>query len=121
MAWLYLFAASHFEMAWIYSLRFMSEKKLKPLHWQCFFSERGGWTVIWPFYSYIVFGRANVWCISQAMKDIPASTCLAVWMGTALVGVKLVEILFLKGTYDMYQFLYIGLILVGIGGLKRNP
>jgi multidrug transporter EmrE-like cation transporter len=37
------------------------------------------------------------------------------------VGVKLVEILFLKGTYDMYQFLYIGLILLGIAGLKRNP
>jgi multidrug transporter EmrE-like cation transporter len=42
-------------------------------------------------------------------------------MGTALSGVKLVEILVLKGTYDMYQFLYIGMILVGIVGLKRNP
>jgi multidrug transporter EmrE-like cation transporter len=42
-------------------------------------------------------------------------------MGTALIGVKLVEILFLKGTYDMVQFLFIGLILVGIVGLKQNP
>jgi multidrug transporter EmrE-like cation transporter len=42
-------------------------------------------------------------------------------MGTALVGVKLVEILFLKGTYDMYQFLYMGLILIGVVGLRQNP
>jgi multidrug transporter EmrE-like cation transporter len=42
-------------------------------------------------------------------------------MGTAVVGVKLIEILFLKGTYDMYQLLYFGLIIVGIVGLKRNP
>ena len=51
----------------------------------------------------------------------PASTALAVWMGTALVGVKLVEILFLKGSYDVYQFFYMGLILIGIVGLKRMP
>jgi quaternary ammonium compound-resistance protein SugE len=55
------------------------------------------------------------------MKEIPASTALAVWMGTALVGVKLVEILFLKTPYDYWQFFYIGLILVGIVGLKRTP
>ena len=55
------------------------------------------------------------------MKDIPASTCLAVWMGTALVGVKLVEIFFLKTPYDYWQFLYIGLILVGVVGLRRMP
>jgi quaternary ammonium compound-resistance protein SugE len=55
------------------------------------------------------------------MKEIPASTALAVWMGTTLVGVKLAEIFFLKGTYDFYQFLYIGLILIGIVGLKRHP
>jgi quaternary ammonium compound-resistance protein SugE len=55
------------------------------------------------------------------MKDIPASTCLAVWMGTALVGVKLVEILFLKMPYNGWQFLFIGFILLGIVGLKKLP
>jgi quaternary ammonium compound-resistance protein SugE len=121
MAWLYLFAASLFEMAWTFSLRFMSVKKLKALHWRGFFNQPGGWTVVWPFLGYIVFGLANVWCISQAMKDIPASTALAVWMGTALVGVKLVEILYMKMPYDGWQFLYIGFILIGVVGLKRIP
>src|ERR1700743_1973661 len=121
MAWIYLFVASVFEMAWTFSLRFMSVKKLKALHWRGFFTQSGNWGVVWPFLGDIVFGLGNVYCISIAMKSIPASTALAVWMGTALVGVKLVEILFLKSNFDMYQFLYIGLILLGIAGLKRNP
>ena len=121
MAWLYLMVAAVFEMAWTFSLRFMNVKKLKALHWKGFFTQAGNWAIIWPFLGYIVFGLGNVYCISIAMKDIPASTALAVWMGTALVGVKLVEILFLKGAYDVWQFLYIGLILVGIVGLRKTP
>ncbi len=121
MAWLYLFIGAVFEMAWTFSLRFMNVKKLRALHWKGFFTQAGNWAIIWPFVGYIVFGLANVYCISIAMKEIPASTALAVWMGTALVGVKLVEILFLKQAYDFYQFFYIGLILVGVVGLRRNP
>ncbi|HEV3327703.1 MAG TPA: SMR family transporter [Puia sp.] len=121
MAWMYLFFAAIFEMAWTFSLRFMSVKKLKAVHWKGLFTASGDWTTLWPFFGYVVFGLGNVYCISIAMKDIPASTALAVWMGTALVGVKLVEIFFLKGTYDMYQFLYMGLILIGVVGLRQNP
>lgn len=121
MAWIYLFFAAIFEMAWTFSLRFMNVKKLTTIHWKQVFVTSGNWAILWPFLGYVVFGLGNVYCISIAMKEIPASTALAVWMGTALVGVKLVEILFLKGAYDMYQFLYIGLILVGMFGLKQNP
>lgn len=121
MAWIYLLIASVFEIAWTFSLRFMSVKKLRTLHWKGFFTQTGNWAVIAPFAGYILFGLGNIYFISIAMKEIPASTALAVWMGTVLVGVKLVEILFMKGSYDMYQFLYMGLILIGIVGLKRNP
>jgi len=57
----------------------------------------------------------------MAMKEIPASTALAVWMGTALIGVKLVELFFFKGDFNPMQFLFMALILIGIVGLKRNP
>jgi quaternary ammonium compound-resistance protein SugE len=120
MAWIYLFIGAVFEMAWTFSLRFMNVRKLQELRWKTMFT-RADWAILWPFLGYIAFGLGNVYCISLAMKDIPASTALAVWMGTALVGVKLAEILFFKGSYDVYQFLYIGLILLGIAGLKRNP
>ncbi len=121
MAWIYLFVGSVFEMAWTFSLRSMSVKKLKALHWRGLFSQGSDWAILWPFLGYVVFGLGNVYCISMAMKDIPASTVLAVWMGTALVGVKLVEIFYLKMPYDGWQFLYIGFILIGVVGLKRMP
>ncbi|HXD76702.1 MAG TPA: SMR family transporter [Puia sp.] len=121
MAWVYLFFGAFFEMAWTLSLRFMNLKKVKTMHWKGFFEFNGDWRIVWPLVGYVVFGLGNVYCISVAMKDIPASTALAVWMGTALVGVKLVEIFFMKASYDVYQFLYIGLILLGIAGLKKNP
>ena len=54
------------------------------------------------------------------MKQIPASTALAAWMGITLVGVKLIDIGAFKEPYDLYQFIYMGLILVGIAGLKRG-
>jgi quaternary ammonium compound-resistance protein SugE len=121
MAWIYLLIASVFEIAWTFSLRFMNVKKIKAIQWRSFFTQPGNWAIIAPFAGYIIFGLGNVYCISVAMKEIPASTALAVWMGTALIGVKLVEILFFKEAYDFYQFLYIGFILVGIVGLKRVP
>lgn len=99
----------------------MSVKKLKALHWRGFFNQEGSWAVVAPFAGYILFGLGNIYFFSQAMKDIPASTALAVWMGTALIGVKFVEIVFLKTPYDWQQFIYMGMILIGIVGLKRVP
>jgi quaternary ammonium compound-resistance protein SugE len=121
MAWVYLFLGALFEIAWTFSLRFLSVKKLKAVHWRGFFSQPSNWAAVGPFVGYIIFGLGNVYFISQAMKDIPAPTALAVWMGTVLIGVKLVDILFYKMPYDFWQFFYIGLILIGIIGLKRMP
>ncbi len=118
MAWFYLFIASIFEIAWTFSLRFLSVKKLKSVEWRGFFTHPSAWAAIWPFAGYIVFGLGNVIFFSMAMKEIPPSTALAVWMGAALVGVKLVEVFFLKGETNVWQVVYMGLILVGIVGLK---
>jgi quaternary ammonium compound-resistance protein SugE len=121
MAWIYLFMASVLEIAWTFSLRFLSVKKLKAIEWRDFFSHWENWAVLAPFAGYVLFGLGNIYFFSMAMKEIPASTALAVWMGTALIGVKLVEIVFLKTPYDWQQFVFMGLILIGIVGLKRIP
>ena len=120
MAWIYLVIASLFEIAWTFSLKFMDVKKFKAIHWSGFFSKKENWLTLAPFAGYIVFGLANIFFFSMAMKQIPASTALAIWMGLTLVGVKLVDITVFKESYNGYQFLYMGLIMVGIAGLKRN-
>jgi len=121
MAWIYLLIASLLEVAWTFSLKFMNVKKLRAIGWRGWFSQTSNWLVLAPFAGYVIFGIANVVFFSLAMKEIPASTALAVWMGTALIGVKLVELFFFKGAFDFYQFLFMSMILIGIVGLKRNP
>jgi quaternary ammonium compound-resistance protein SugE len=120
MAWIYLFVASLFEIAWTFSLKFMDVKKLRAIQWRAFFNQGTNWAILAPFAGYIVFGVGNIMFFSMAMKEIPASTALAVWMGVTLVGVKLMEMSFFRQPYDLSQFFYMALILVGIVGLKRG-
>lgn len=120
MAWIYLLIASVFEIAWTFSLKFMDVKKIRALHWTGVFSRRENWLILVPFIGYIVFGIGNIFFFSLSMKQIPATTALAVWMGLTLVGVKLVDVSFFKDTFDILQVFYLVLILIGIIGLKRG-
>jgi len=120
MAWIYLLIASLFEIAWTFSLKFMDGGKLKALHWSGFFTKKENWLILAPFAGYIVFGLGNIVFFAMSMKQIPASTALAVWMGITLIGVKLLDIGVFKEPSNGYQFFYMALILVGIIGLKRN-
>src|SRR5260221_14694786 len=114
MAWIYLLIASVFEIAWHFSLKLISVKKVKAIQWRSFFSQISNWAVLAPFAGYVLFGIGNIVFFSMAMKEIPASTAFAVWMGTALIGVKLVELVFFKGSFDFFQFFYMTLLLIVI-------
>jgi quaternary ammonium compound-resistance protein SugE len=120
MAWIYLVIASCLEIAWTFSLKLLDVKKIRAIQFRTFFSYKENFLTLAPFLGYIVFGLGNIFFFSLAMKQIPASTALAVWMGMTLVGVKLVEINVFKGSYDWYQVLFMSLILIGIVGLKRT-
>lgn len=120
MAWIYLFIASLLEVAWTFSLKFMDVKKLRTIQWTKLFMKKDHWMILAPFAGYILFGLGNIVFFSMAMKQIPASTALAVWMGITLIGVSLVDISVFRQPYDIYRFLYMGLIIVGIAGLKRH-
>jgi len=120
MAWIYLFIASVFEIAWTFSLKFLDFKKIGAIRWTTFFSNRQHLLVLAPLLGYILFGLANVFFFSLSVKQIPTSTALAVWMGVALIGVKLVDVSLFKEPWHPMQLFYLGLIVVGIIGLKRG-
>ena len=120
MAWIYLFIASLFEIAWTFSLKFMDFKKIKAIRWAVFFNEGENMRALAPLLGYIVFGLGNIYFFSLAMKQIPASTAMAVWLGVALVGVKLIDIMLFKEPFHYSQLFFFLLILVGIIGLKRS-
>jgi quaternary ammonium compound-resistance protein SugE len=121
MAWIYLIVASLLEIAWTYSLKFTNFQRLRSIHWQGFFQKKENLTILAPFAGYLIFGIGNIIFFSMAMKQIPASTALAIWMGIVVVGVKLVDIGIFKEPSNLYQFFYMTLIIIGIIGLKRNP
>jgi len=121
MAWLYLFIASLFEIGWTFSIKFLDFKKVLAIKWLHFFNApRTNFLLIIPLLGYIIFGIANIIFFSMAIKQIPASTAMAVWLGTALIGVKLVDMFVFKQPYNIHQFFYFALIIIGIAGLKRD-
>lgn len=121
MAWIYLFIASLFEIGWTFSVKFLSFKQIGAIKWLHFFdATRSNVIVLVPLAGYILFGIANIAFFSMAIKQIPASTAMAVWLGVALVGVKLVDIFLFKEPYNYQQFIYFALILIGVVGLKRD-
>lgn len=98
----------------------MSVQKLRTISWSSFFSRCEHWEILLPFAGYIVFGVGNIIFFSMSMKQISATTALAAWMGLTLIGTRLAEIYFFRQPSNLYQFLYMGLILVGIIGLKQT-
>ncbi|WP_082773632.1 DMT family transporter [Hymenobacter sp. PAMC 26628] len=119
-AWIFLFLASVMEVCWNYSLKYTSVAKIKAIDWSQFFAAPAGLYTLLPAIGYVAFGVANVFFFSKALNQIPAGTAFAVWMGIALVGIKVVDTLVLKEPFSAWHVLYIGFILVGIVGLKRT-
>jgi quaternary ammonium compound-resistance protein SugE len=119
-AWLYLLLASVMEVCWNYSLKYTSVAKIKALDWSQFFANSTGIMTLLPAIAYVAFGVANVFFFSKALNVIPASTAFAIWMGMALVGIKIVDTLVLKEAFQWVHVFYIGCILIGIIGLKRS-
>ena len=119
-AWLYLLIASVMEVCWNYSLKYTSVAKIKAIDWSRLFANSTGILTLLPAIGYVIFGVANVFFFSKALNVIPASTAFAIWMGMALVGIKIVDTLVLKEAFQWAHVFYIGCILVGIIGLKRT-
>ena len=119
-AWIYLLLASVMEVCWNYSLKYTSIARLREFGLTRLVTEKAGWWALLPAIGYVAFGVGNVIFFSKALAQIPAATAFAIWMGMALVGIKLVDTLVLKESFSLWHVLYIGLVLIGIIGLKRS-
>jgi quaternary ammonium compound-resistance protein SugE len=119
-AWLYLLLASVMEVCWNYSLKYTKISDIKAIDWSQFFTSSAGIVALLPAICYVGFGVGNVIFFSKALNVIPASTAFAIWMGLALVGIKIVDTLVLKEAFRWVHVVYIGFILVGIIGLKLS-
>jgi quaternary ammonium compound-resistance protein SugE len=101
MAWFYLLLAGLTEIAWAVGL--------KHTH---------GWTRLGPSLITILLMIASFGFLSQALKSLPIGTAYAIWTGIGAVGTVVVGILWFGEPRTALRLACIGLILIGIAGLK---
>lgn len=118
--WFCLFMASLFQVAWTFSLKFLDFKKMQEVEWSSLAARKESIVLLLPLLGYIVFGLLNSFFLSVAMKSIPASTTIAVWLGMAVIGIKIADMIFFKDRLQAGQILWAMLIIAGVVGLKMS-
>lgn len=101
MAWLILIVAGLLEMVWAYLLK--SSK---------------GLTLLWPSVGFGVSMFASVYLLGVSLNHLPLGTAYAVWTGIGAVGTALLGIWVLGEPAGLPRLACIGLIVLGIVGLK---
>lgn len=101
MAWIYLLVAGVFEIVWATGLKYSH-----------------GFTKLYP--SLITIGGMTVsfYLLSLAAKTLPMGTAYAVWTGIGALGAVLAGILLFHEQVSFLRVVFLGLILIGILGLK---
>lgn len=101
MAWAYLLAAGLMEIGWAVGMKYSE-----------------GFTRLWPSAITILSIIVSVILLSLSLREIPMGTAYAVWAGIGTVGTALVGILVFSEPADLLRLLSIGLIALGLVGLK---
>jgi quaternary ammonium compound-resistance protein SugE len=101
MAWILLFVAGLFEIAWAIGLKYTQ-----------------GFTRLIPTVLTLASMAASVGLLGLALKTLPVGTAYAVWTGVGAVGTAILGIVLLGEPATLARMACIGLIVAGIIGLK---
>ena len=101
MDWIYLIIAGLLEVVWASTLKYTD-----------------GFTKPVPSLITLSTLAASFILLAQALKTLPTGTGYAVWTGIGVVGTAIVGSLFLGEPRDLPRFICIGLIVIGIVGLR---
>ncbi|ACB35900.1 small multidrug resistance protein [Leptothrix cholodnii SP-6] len=101
MPWTLLFFAGLFEIGWAIGLKY-TEGFTKPL----------------PTALTLASMVASVGLLGLAIRDLPVGTAYAVWTGIGTVGTVILGIVLMGDSAAALRLVCLGLILLGIVGLK---
>lgn len=101
MTWVILFVAGLFEIGWAVGLKYTD-----------------GFTRLWPTVGTAVALLASMSLLGLALRTLPLGTAYAVWTGIGSVGTAILGIILFREPATAMRLVCIGLIVVGIVGLK---
>jgi quaternary ammonium compound-resistance protein SugE len=102
VAWVYLVIAGIMEWGWPMGLKFAA------------FSAHRAWAIPLAVVSILLSG----FFLLLAQRALPIGTAYAVWTGIGAVGTFVLGILMLGEPAQLARFFFVGLIIVGIVGLR---
>lgn len=101
MSWFLLIIAGLFEIAWAIGLK-----------------STDGFTRLWPTVGTLAALIISIGLLGIAAKSLPIGTAYAIWTGIGAMGTVICGILFLGDPATFLRIACIGLILLGVVGLK---
>ena len=101
MAWVILFVAGLFEIAWAVGLKYTE-----------------GFTRLWPTVGTAVALVASMALLGVSLRTLPLGTAYAIWTGIGSVGTAVLGIVLFREPATAIRLACIGLIVAGIVGLK---
>jgi quaternary ammonium compound-resistance protein SugE len=101
MAWFYLFVAGIFEIFWAVGIKYCD-----------------GFKITLPLVLVIISMALSVIFLGLATRTIPMSIAYAVWTGIGIIGVFTYGLFILKDPISVKNIIFVGMILIGIVGLK---
>ena len=101
MAWIYLVLAGLFEIGWAIGLKYSA-----------------GFTRPWPSVGTLAAMAVSVLLLALAAKTLPIGTAYAVWTGIGALGAVVLGIVLFGDPATPLRLACVGLILLGVVGLK---
>jgi quaternary ammonium compound-resistance protein SugE len=101
MAWAILLGAGLLEIVWAIALKYTD-----------------GFTRFWPSAIGITAAAASFLMLSISLKSLPVGTAYAVWVGIGVLGVAIAGMIALGESASPLRLGFLGLILIGVIGLK---
>jgi quaternary ammonium compound-resistance protein SugE len=101
VAWLVLFVAGLFEVAWAIGLKYTD-----------------GFTRLWPSLFTLVAMLLSVLLLAYALRTLPVGTGYAVWVGIGAFGTAILGMVLFGESREPLRLICLLLIVAGVIGLK---
>jgi quaternary ammonium compound-resistance protein SugE len=101
VAWILLVVAGLLECAWAVFLKYTD-----------------GFTRLWPTVGFVVSAGGSLYLLARALRDLPLGTAYAVWTGIGAAATAVLGLVLLGESASPGRLFSIGLIVVGVFGLR---